>query len=152
MATRKCEKKTLKWSVGCRGVIWRAQCDLSGVLPILPFACCPLGSWRSPSPGGSSGPCYWNSVTRLDRMKRGSGIKGRDDKSSGIDIRITDALAKINPTDPLILAKQDARRNLNCSDSSGISLARAEASRWTWRNSRRLKSCRYGRSCLLPRG
>ena len=68
-------------------------------------------------------------VTRLDRMKRGSGIKGRDDRSSGIEIRIADALAQINPTDPLILSKQAARRNLNCSDSSGISLARAEASR-----------------------
>ena len=53
-------------------------------------------------------------MTRLDRMKRGSGIKGRDDRSSGIEIRIADALAKINPTDPLILAKQATRRNLNC--------------------------------------
>ncbi len=68
-------------------------------------------------------------ATRLDRMKRGSGIKGRDDKSSSIEIRMTDTLVKINPTDPLILAKQAARRNLNCSDSSGISLDRAEASR-----------------------
>jgi hypothetical protein len=41
-------------------------------------------------------------VTRLDRMKHGSGIKDRDDKSSGIDIRIADALAKINPTDPCL--------------------------------------------------
>ena len=79
-------------------------------------------------------------VTRLDRMKRGSGIKDRDDRSSGIEIRIADALAKINPTDPLILAKEAPRRNLNRSDSSGISLARAEASRWACRNSRRLKS------------
>ena len=46
-------------------------------------------------------------------MQRGSGIKDRDDKSSGIEIRMVDALAKINPTDPLILAKQAARRNLN---------------------------------------
>jgi hypothetical protein len=45
-------------------------------------------------------------VARLERMKLGSGIKGRDDKSSGIEIRITDTFAKINPTDPLILAKQ----------------------------------------------
>ena len=30
METRKCEKKPLKWSVGCRGVIWRAEMDLSG--------------------------------------------------------------------------------------------------------------------------
>jgi hypothetical protein len=28
-------------------------------------------------------------------MKRGSGIKDRDDKSSGIEIRMADALAKI---------------------------------------------------------
>ncbi len=69
-------------------------------------------------------------MTRLDRMKRGSGIKDRDDRSNGIEIRIADVLAKINPTDPLKLAKQAARRNLNCSDSSGISLTRAEASRW----------------------
>ncbi len=62
-------------------------------------------------------------MTRLDRMKHGSGIKDRDDRSSGIEIRIADALAKINPTDPLILGKKTARRNLNCSDSSGISLA-----------------------------
>jgi hypothetical protein len=59
-------------------------------------------------------------------MKR---IKDRDDKSNGIEIRMGDALAKINPTDPLILVKQAARRNQNCSDSSGISLARAETSR-----------------------
>jgi len=36
-------------------------------------------------------------------MKGGSGIKGRDDRSSGIEILIADALAKINPTDSLIL-------------------------------------------------
>ncbi len=58
-------------------------------------------------------------VTRLDHMKRGSGIKDRDDRSRGIEILIADALVKINPTDPLILAKQATRRNLNCSDSSG---------------------------------
>jgi hypothetical protein len=68
-------------------------------------------------------------VTRLDHMKHGSGVKGRDDRSTGIEIHIVDAVVKINSTDPLILAKQAARRNLNCSDSSGISLARAEASR-----------------------
>ena len=43
-------------------------------------------------------------AARLDLMKRGRGINGRDDRSSGIEIRIADALAKINPTDPLILA------------------------------------------------
>jgi hypothetical protein len=39
-------------------------------------------------------------VTRLDRMKRGSGIKGRDDKTSGIETRIAEALGKINPQTP----------------------------------------------------
>ncbi len=63
-------------------------------------------------------------MTRLDRVKHGGGIEGHDDRSSGIEIRIAEALAKINPTDPLILAKQAARRNLNCSDSSGNLLAR----------------------------
>ena len=43
-------------------------------------------------------------------MKRGKGIKGLDDKSSGMEILMTDAFAKIKPTDPLILAKQAARR------------------------------------------
>jgi hypothetical protein len=43
------------------------------------------------------------SVVYLQLYKKG-GINGRDDKSSGIDIRMSDALAKINPTDPLILA------------------------------------------------
>jgi len=52
-------------------------------------------------------------VERLERMKHGSAIKDRDDKSSGIEIRMTEAFAKINPTDPLILAKQSTRRNLN---------------------------------------
>ena len=36
-------------------------------------------------------------------MKLGKGIKGLDDKSSGMEILMTDAFAKINPTDPLIL-------------------------------------------------
>jgi len=45
-------------------------------------------------------------------MKRGSGIKDRDDRSSGMEILIADALAKVNPTDPLILVKEGASRNL----------------------------------------
>ena len=32
------------------------------------------------------------------------GMNGRDDKSSGIEILMTDVLGKINPTDPLILS------------------------------------------------
>jgi hypothetical protein len=43
-------------------------------------------------------------AARLDLMKCGRGINDRDDKSSGIEIRMADVLAKINPTDPLILA------------------------------------------------
>jgi hypothetical protein len=39
-------------------------------------------------------------------MKHGNGIKDRDGRSSGIEILMTDVLAKINPTDPLRLSKQ----------------------------------------------
>jgi hypothetical protein len=46
-------------------------------------------------------------------MKHGNGIKDRDDRSSGIEILMADAFAKINPTDPLRLAKQVARRKRN---------------------------------------
>ena len=42
-------------------------------------------------------------------MKRGKGIKVRDDRSSGIEILMADAFAKINPTEPLRLARQVAR-------------------------------------------
>jgi hypothetical protein len=39
------------------------------------------------------------------KTKHEGGINGRDDKPSGIDIRMADALTKkFNPTDPLILA------------------------------------------------
>jgi hypothetical protein len=34
-------------------------------------------------------------------MKCGGGIKGLDDKSSGMEILIAEAFAKIKPTDPL---------------------------------------------------
>ena len=44
-------------------------------------------------------------------MKRGRGRKGLDDKSRGMEILMTEAFAKINPTDPLILPKQAERRN-----------------------------------------
>ncbi len=60
-------------------------------------------------------------------MNHGQGIKDLDDKSSGMEILMADAFAKINPTDPLILAKQAARRKRNWPDSSGMSLARAES-------------------------
>jgi hypothetical protein len=43
-------------------------------------------------------------------MKRGRGIKGLEDTSRGMEILMTEAFDKINPNDPLILAKQAARR------------------------------------------
>ena len=49
---------------------------------------------------------------RLERMKLGNGIKGRDDRSSGLEILMADVFVKINLTDPLRLAKQVARRKL----------------------------------------
>jgi hypothetical protein len=45
-------------------------------------------------------------------MKHGNGMKDRDDKSSGIEIRTADVLAKIKRTDPLILAKQALREEI----------------------------------------
>jgi hypothetical protein len=50
---------------------------------------------------------------RSPRVKHGSGIKDRDDKSNGMEIPMTKTFAKINPTDLLILAKQAARRKRN---------------------------------------
>ena len=47
----------------------------------------------------------------LERMKRGRGMKGRDDKSMGMEILMTETFSKINPTDPLILAKQQREEN-----------------------------------------
>jgi hypothetical protein len=43
-------------------------------------------------------------------MKRGGGIKGLDDKSNGMEILMTEAFAKIKPTDPLILTRHTERR------------------------------------------
>jgi hypothetical protein len=43
-------------------------------------------------------------------MNRGGGIKGLDDKSSGMEIRMVEAFTKIKPTDPLILARHAAGR------------------------------------------
>jgi hypothetical protein len=40
-------------------------------------------------------------------MKRGSGIKDREDKSSGMEILISEDFDKINPTEPLRLVKQE---------------------------------------------
>jgi hypothetical protein len=39
-------------------------------------------------------------------MKRGNDIKDRDDRSSGIEILMSDIFAKINPTELLRLGEQ----------------------------------------------
>jgi hypothetical protein len=41
-------------------------------------------------------------IGRLERMKRGNGIKDLDERSSGIEILMVDVFTKINPTDPLL--------------------------------------------------
>ena len=52
-------------------------------------------------------------VESLERINDGSGIKDRDDKSSGIEILMFEVFAKINPNDLFRLAKQAARRKRN---------------------------------------
>ncbi len=54
-------------------------------------------------------------------MKHGNGIKDRDDKSSGIEILMTEAFTNTNPTETLMLVKETVRRKRNLPDSSGIS-------------------------------
>ncbi len=55
-------------------------------------------------------------------MKRDIGKEDREERSKGIEIRITDDFAIIKPTVPFKLAKHEARRKRNWSDSSGNSL------------------------------
>jgi hypothetical protein len=43
-------------------------------------------------------------------MKHGSGMKGREDRSSGIEIPMTDVFVKIKPTDPFRFVQQTVRR------------------------------------------
>jgi hypothetical protein len=50
---------------------------------------------------------------RFERMKRGNEIRGRDDRSSGVEILMTDGFVKIKPTDPLRLPKPVDRRKRN---------------------------------------
>jgi hypothetical protein len=44
-------------------------------------------------------------------MKNSSGIKDQEDKSSGIEILITETFTKIKPTEPLRLAKEAVEGN-----------------------------------------
>jgi hypothetical protein len=46
-------------------------------------------------------------------MKRGKGITGRDDRPSGIEILMTDTVARIHPTETLRVSAQIARRKRN---------------------------------------
>ncbi len=68
-------------------------------------------------------------------------MKDRVDKSMGIVTHIVKSLARIKSTDPLRLAKREARKKRNCSDSSGNSPAKILASsRCTCKKSSRAKS------------
>jgi hypothetical protein len=60
-------------------------------------------------------------VGRQERMKSEVGMKDREERSKGIQIRIADAFAIIKPTTPFKLAKHETRRKRNLSDSSGNS-------------------------------
>ena len=50
---------------------------------------------------------------RRERMKRGSGMEGREERSKGIEIHIVDTFAIIKPTEPFKLVKHEDRRNRN---------------------------------------
>jgi hypothetical protein len=52
-------------------------------------------------------------VGHLERMKHGSGISGRGDKSRGIEMIITEVFSRINPSEPLRLSKEVERRKRN---------------------------------------
>ena len=56
-------------------------------------------------------------VGRRERMKRGIGMKDRDERSRGIVIHIADAFAIIKPTVPFKLAKHQVLRKRNWSIS-----------------------------------
>jgi hypothetical protein len=86
-------------------------------------------------------------------MKHCNGIKVREDRSRGIEILIDDTFAKINPTDPLRLAKQTARKKRKFPIPPVLHWTEplTDASRYM-ENSRRLKSSsrhKYGLKCRL---
>ena len=59
-------------------------------------------------------------------MKRGRGMEDREERSKGIEIRITNDLVIIKPTAPFKFAKHEALRKRNWSDSSGNLLCLAD--------------------------
>jgi hypothetical protein len=67
-------------------------------------------------------------------------MKDRVDKSMGIVTRIGETLTRIKPTEPLRLAKREARQKRNCSDSSGNSPVKILASRCECKKISRVKS------------
>ena len=79
--------------------------------------------------------------TRVKKTRESlRGMKDRVDKSMGIVTRIAEALARIKPTEPLRLAKREAHKKRNCSDSSGNSPVKILASRYAWKKISRVKS------------
>ena len=54
-----------------------------------------------------------NGVGRHERMKRGIGMKDRDERSRGIEVLTTDVFAIIKPTVPFKLAKHETVRKRN---------------------------------------
>ena len=79
-------------------------------------------------------------VGRQERMKRGRGMKDRDERSRGIVKSIVVVFAIIKPTVPFRLAKHEALRKRNYSDSSDNSLKKADASRCECKKSNLIKS------------
>jgi hypothetical protein len=67
-------------------------------------------------------------------------MKDHVDKSMGIVTRITEALVRIKPTEPLRLAKREARKKRNCSDSSGNYPDKILTSRYVCKKNSRGKS------------
>ena len=67
-------------------------------------------------------------------MKRGNSMKDRDERSRGIATRIADAFVIIKPTTPFRLAKHEALRKRNCSDSSGNSPVKTDVSWCEYKN------------------
>ncbi len=68
-------------------------------------------------------------VGRRERMKRGIGMKGRDERSRGITTHIIDDFTIIKPTGTFRLEKHEALRKRERSDSSDNLLAKVDASR-----------------------
>jgi hypothetical protein len=67
-------------------------------------------------------------------------MKDRVDKSMGKVTHITEVLVRIKPTESLRIAKCEARKKRNCSDSSGNSPDKILTSRYVCKKNSRVKS------------